>query len=72
MDKWMQIDVKQVDEQTTTCNLYADGRCVKVEMRTDDYMLLKNDGFFIRPGTERDSAGVLNTSDTYSLNKEIS
>lgn len=66
MDKWLQVDVKSIDEKFTICNLYADGRCVQIVMRTDDYVLLKNDGFFIRAGIERDSAGVLNTTIAYS------
>lgn len=66
-EKWMQVDIKKIDEKYTFCNLYADGRCVQVVMLTSDYELLLRDGFFIRSGKEADSAGVLNTTNTYHL-----
>ncbi|WP_346318217.1 hypothetical protein [Chitinophaga sp. YIM B06452] len=65
MEKWMQIDVKQIGEVYTMCNLYADGYCVPVVMKTEDYQLLHHKGFFVRPQNKPDTAGALNTSDTY-------
>ncbi len=70
MQNSIQIDVKEVTDNTAVCNLYADGRCVKVVMRKDDYETLCHDKFFIRSGNECDSAGVLNTTKEYLKKKK--
>lgn len=64
--KTLQIDVLVVGDSNTICNLYADGRCIKIAMLTTDYEALKTDGVFIRDGKTRDSAQVLNTTKVYS------
>lgn len=67
----LQIDVKEVNNETriVTCNLYTEERCVKIFMSTYDYQELIRDKFFIRDGKERDSANVLNTTESYHLQK---
>ena len=68
-DNHMQIDVKKVTDQYAICNLYTPVSCVEIVMRKSDYEFLVHKGFFIRDGKEKDSAGILNTTDTYySLN----
>lgn len=66
MENSIQIDVKEITDNTVVCNLYADGRCVRIVMHISDYTTLCNDHFFIRSGKERDSAGVLNTTNVYT------
>lgn len=61
----IQIDVKESNEITTVCNLYTGKRCVKILMSSHDYNACIRDGFFIRDGKERDSAGLLNTTEAY-------
>lgn len=65
--KQIQIDVKNVSEITgiVHCNLYTSERCVQMFLSYEDYRNLVLDGFFLRDGDERDSANVLNTTDTY-------
>jgi hypothetical protein len=66
-DRYVQIDVKEIKDSTAVCNLYTGQRCVKVIMLASDYESLQRDGFFIRDGQSKDSAGVLNTSNEYFL-----
>jgi hypothetical protein len=49
------------------CDLYTGDRVVKIIMARYEYENLIRDGFFIRDGKERDSAGVLNTTKVYEL-----
>ncbi len=62
----MQIDVVNAGITTVLCNLYTDGRCIKIMMNRLDYDGLIRDGFFIRNGVEQDSAGVWNTTLDYA------
>lgn len=64
-DRPVQIDVVHIVDHHVTCNLYTGLRCVRVFMTVYDYDALIRDGFFIRDGKEKDSAGVLNTTLTY-------
>jgi len=62
----MQIDViKPLTNIVMECNLYTGDRCVKITMLRSDYELLVKEGFFIRDGKSKDSAGVLNTTQEY-------
>ena len=68
--KTIQIDV--ISEETNgiyKCNLYAAGRCVRIYLHQHDYEALIEDNFFIRNGKTFDSAGVLNTTEEYTLKK---
>jgi hypothetical protein len=63
----IQLDVVKINGDgnmfdTVHCNLYTGQRCVTVLIPRYDYENLIADGFFIRDGKERDSAGVLNTT----------
>jgi len=68
----MQIDVKKINREKNyvLCNLYTGERCVKIAMGIYDYEDLVRDNFFIRDGKEMDSAGVLNTTESYSIKKD--
>lgn len=74
-DNYVQIDVlRKVDldfVRSVICNLYTGTRCVSITMFQSDYEALIREGFFIRDGKEPDSAGVLNTTETYYLEKDI-
>ena len=65
----MQIDVIQILEHSgvVKCNLYTGDRCVTVLMKIEEYELLIKDGFFLRNGKTKDSAGVLNTTWEYQV-----
>lgn len=69
-DRYVQIDVKRVENNTVVCNLYTGGRCVKIVMRADDYELLIRDGFFTRDGKKADSADVINTTGVFIPEKK--
>lgn len=45
--------------------MYTGERCVRIMMLISDYELLINDGFFIRDGKDKDSAGVMNTTTVF-------
>ena len=62
----MQIDVLRIENNTAVCNMYTEARCIRIVMTEADYEALKRDGFFIRSGKEKDSAGVINTSKEYA------
>lgn len=66
MAKLIQIDVKEITGQTVECNLYTGNRCVTILMHVSEYNQLINDGFFIRDGKNKDSAGIINTTNVFS------
>lgn len=64
----LQIDVKGLhedDERIVEFNLIVDGRTCLCYTSRSNYQALIYDGFFIRDGKEKDSAGVLNTTRMY-------
>lgn len=63
----MQIDVIEEVKGTQylQCKLYIDGNASVILMNKIDYERLKEEGIFIRDGKSRDSAGVLNTTNTF-------
>lgn len=68
----MQIDVIgpfQAAPHLMRCKLYTSDRCVEIIMEKTEYENLLLDGFFIRNGKDKDSAGVLNTSEVYCIKK---
>jgi hypothetical protein len=66
-DNYIQIDVMNISEKIAIveCNMYTPEGCVKIAMSRTDYDQLQRNGFFIRPGTTADSAGVFNTTIPY-------
>lgn len=68
-DNYVQIDVKEVKDNHVICNMYTGVLCVKIAMSKNDYEELIRKGFFIRDGKNRDSADVLNTTETYVFQK---
>ncbi len=70
-DQYVQIDVVEVTNNAVMCNLYTGTRCVRIAMAISDYESLQRDKFFIRDGKNRDSAGVLNTTREFYLQKEL-
>lgn len=64
---YLQIDVITISEKISIveCNLYTPEGTVKIAMNRNDYEHLQRNGFFIRPGTTADSAGVFNTTVPY-------
>lgn len=58
----LQIDVIGGVENMIECYIYVDGKAHKAYIHRNSYNELVRDGFFIRSGDERDSAGVLNTT----------
>jgi hypothetical protein len=68
-DNYVQIDVKEIKENHVICNMYTGVLCVKIAIGKNDYEELIRKGFFIRDGKSRDSANVLNTTETYVLQK---
>lgn len=65
----LQIDVKEIKNEVAECLLYTGDRCVKIYMTEHEYRNLIQDGFFIRTGKDLDSAGILNTTETYETIK---
>ena len=63
----IQIDVigKVEGTQFMKCKLYTNENIVIIMMNEFDYERLKEEGIFIRDGKSRDSAGVLNTTNTF-------
>lgn len=63
----MQIDVIEEVKGTQylQCKLYIDGNASVILMNKIDYERLKEEGIFIRDGKSRDSAGVINTTNTF-------
>lgn len=63
----MQIDVIGSVEGTgfMKCKLYADGRVCVFYMTESNYKALMYDKIFIRDGQTIDSAGVINTTNTF-------
>lgn len=68
MDKRiMQIDVIGPVEGTEMmkCKLYVDGHVCVIGMSRYDYEVLMREKVFIRDGKNIDSAGVMNTTNTF-------
>lgn len=67
MESKLQIDVLGPIEssQYMLCKLYVDGAATRILMHETDYDRLVREGFFVRDGRTKDSAGVLNTSRVY-------
>jgi len=63
----LQIDVNGVDEtyNMVECKLIVGGRTGIFYMSKSNYEAFKYDGFFIRDGKEKDSAGVINTTHVF-------
>lgn len=63
----LQIDVlEHIDEaDMVECKLIVNGRACIFYMSESNYAALAYDGFFIRSGEEKDSAGVINTTHVY-------
>ena len=63
----MQIDVIEEVKGTQfmKCKLYIDGNASVILMNKIDYERLLSDSFFVRDGKNRDSAGVLTTTNTF-------
>lgn len=63
----MQIDVIGPVEATELmkCKLYVDGRVCVIGMSQYDYEVLMREKVFIRDGKSVDSAGVINTTNTF-------
>lgn len=68
-DNYIQIDVKRQEGPYVLCGMYTGVLYVEISMKTSDYHELIRKGFFIRDGKTVDSAGVLNTTETYNLEK---
>ncbi len=67
-NRTLQIDVKGPIEETNTiikCILSIDGRDCEIFMWRSNYEALMFDKVFIRDGKERDSAGILNTTNIF-------
>lgn len=65
----LQIDVIEANDETgiVTCIFSTGERDVRIYMSYNDYENLIQDKFFIRDGTWRDSANVLNTTKRYAI-----
>jgi hypothetical protein len=64
----LQIDVigpLPTNTELIECNIYIDGRCCRFWTTKANYEALMYDKVFIRDGKEKDSAGVLNTTNTF-------
>lgn len=64
----LQIDVMGpmgTNPEIIECNIYIDGRCCRFYTSRSNYEALMYDKVFIRDGKTRDSAGVLNTTNTF-------
>lgn len=68
--KKLQIDVIGFDEdfEMIKCKLIVGGRTGIFYMSKSNYEAFKYDGFFIRDGKEKDSAGVINTTHVFEEN----
>ena len=69
MSMQIQIDVKELKDGYAICNLQTGERDVTILMPESEYLKLITDGFFIRNGHHKDSAGILNTTNVYIENK---
>jgi hypothetical protein len=70
-DIYVQVDVKSETPEWTTCNMYTGVLCVEIAMRTSDYKELIRKGFFIRDGKTKDSANILNTTETFIRESDL-
>lgn len=68
-DNYVQIDVYKVDleKEIVMCHLFTGQRCATLALPLSEYNNLVRDGFFIRDGKTKDSAGILNTTNSYFL-----
>jgi hypothetical protein len=69
----LQIDVLgplESNEDIMECKIYIDGRCCRFYTSKANYEALMYDGIFLRNGKEKDSAGVINTTNTFIESKE--
>lgn len=68
-ENYVQIDVLIEDEHITgnavRCLMYTPFGCMTIFMKPTEYKRAVRDGFFIRDGKVKDSAGVLNTTIEY-------
>jgi hypothetical protein len=70
-DGTVQIDViEELENGVMKCNMYTPVGCYKIAMSKSDYEDMRYNGFFIREGNEKDSAGVINTTHTYHSKKK--
>ena len=60
----MSVD-KKIKAINDICKLYIDGNASVILMNKIDYERLLSDSFFVRDGKNRDSAGVLTTTNTF-------
>jgi hypothetical protein len=61
----LQIDIKgfhEENDRVVEFNLIVDGRTCLCYTSRSNYEALIYDGFFVRDGKEKDSAGILNTT----------
>lgn len=64
----IQIDVKTINSNTVVCNLYTGLLCPEIHMKREDYEYLLARGFFSRTGSnEKDSAGIVATTEVYKI-----
>jgi hypothetical protein len=65
--KRIQLDVVNISgkDDFKKLNLYVDGYCYTAYLPAGEYALMLRDGVFIRDGKTVDSAGVLNTTETF-------
>jgi len=70
-DVYVQIDVKREAGQYVVCNLYTGINCVEMTLRAEDYKELVRKKFFIRDGQSVDSAGVLNTTELFIRESDL-
>ncbi|MEP7375552.1 MAG: hypothetical protein ABI675_19565 [Chitinophagaceae bacterium] len=73
MDQHIQIDITKVhgDGNLVEGGMYTGGSWVRIAMSKNDYETLVREGFFIRDGKSKDSAGVINTTNTFYPEKKI-
>jgi hypothetical protein len=69
----LQIDVigpHEEDEKIIECDIWIDGRCCTFYTSRANYQALMFDKVFVRDGKEKDSAGVLNTTNVFEEKKD--
>ena len=62
----LRLDIIKTNDKYAEGHLYAGDRRVRFAISSADYEALVHDGFFIRDGNARGSAGVLNTTKEYT------
>jgi hypothetical protein len=66
--KRLQIDVKgsiPQDPNVVECKLYIDGYGYTFYTSNQNYQQLIKEGFFVRDGKQKDSAGTVNTTNVF-------